>query len=207
MKKMIALLLTATMLRGLTGTALAYDEEITWQGVPWGSSADDTIKILNEKGFLNPEWAEYANQILMPGMGSYIKEREEINAEMSGENGAALSLLRIDRGNQFLADVVKIAGYSVNRLEFTFVINGTKSRLVNVGIDLEYVNAAEAIADLQQKLTSVYGNGKHAEVLHGVIATDCWIGADNSMILLYTSENNGNFTLDYGTLNAEKMFL
>ena len=204
MKKIFALILTA-MLLGLTGTALAYDKKITFQEIPWGSSVEDTIKILNDKGFFNPEWAEYVNQILMSECGSYIKEREEINAEMSGENSKVLTLLQIDHGNQFLADDKKIAGYPVERLEFTFVVNGAESQLVNVGIDLEYKNAAETIADLQQKLTSVYGNSIHADVLHGIIATDCWMGTDNSIILLYISENGANFTLDYGTLNAEKM--
>ena len=205
MKKIIALFLAAMMMLGMAGTALAYDEQITFQEIPWGSSVEETIKLLNEKGFLDPEWAEYVNQVLIPESGYYIKKREEINAEMSGDNGKVLTLLQIDRGNLFLAEDKRIAGYPVERLEFTFVVNGAESQLVDVGIDLKYENAAEAIADLQQKLTSVYGNSKHADVFYGTIATDCWIGADNSIILLYSSENGSVFTLDYGTLNAERM--
>ncbi len=205
MRKIFALFLVTVLALGLMGTALAYEEEITFQGIHWGSSIEDTVKILNEKEYLNPEWAEYVTLVLAPGCGSYIKEREQINAEMSGEHNDVLSLLQLDHGNQMLAEDKKIAGYPVKRLEFTFIVNGTESQLVDVGIDLEYENAAETIADLQQKLTSVYGSSVHAEVLHGIIATDCWTGAGNSMILLSVSENGGNFTLDYGTLNAVKL--
>ena len=205
MKKIFALLLVIVLSLGLMGTTLAYDGEITFQGIQWGSSIEDTVKILNEKGFLNPEWAEYVTAVLMPECGSYIKAREQINAEMSGEHEEVLSLLQLDHGNLMLAEDKKIAGYPVKRLEFTFIVNGTESQLVDVGIDLEYENAAETIADLQQKLTSVYGSSVHAEVLHGIIATDCWIGADNSIILLSISESGGYFTLDYGTLDTVNM--
>lgn len=42
MKKMLAVLMVLVMVMGLLGTALAYDEEITFQGISWGSSFEET---------------------------------------------------------------------------------------------------------------------------------------------------------------------
>ncbi len=199
------LLLAALLLAGPMSAALAYDGAVTFQGIPWGSSVEEAIQILNEKGFLDPEWGEYAAQVLVPEYGTYIKAREEINAELSSEHGEALVTLQLDRANLLLAEDSRIAGYPVHRLELTFVRGGEETRLVGVGIDLAYESAAEAAADLRQKLTGVYGDSVHAEVLRGIIATDCWLGTGNSIILLYVSESGEAFTLDYGTLDAEAM--
>ncbi len=45
MKKITALLLTAVLLCSAF-TALTYEEEITFQGIPWGSSSEDVLRVM-----------------------------------------------------------------------------------------------------------------------------------------------------------------
>ena len=66
------------MLIGLTGTALAYDEEITFQGISWGSSFEETVEVLKEKGFINEEYSDYIREVFYEQMGKYLKSFKEM---------------------------------------------------------------------------------------------------------------------------------
>lgn len=201
MKKFFAVLLTLMLLAGLTGSALAYDGEITFQGIAWGSSFEDVMNGLNEKGFIDPDAPGSLQDQLSAGYGQYLVPDPDFTCNTSSEHDEVLASASLQRGWN-LADGAKIAGYDVKEFLLTFVDHGGNTQLALVDIRLDYVNPKEAATDLARKLTAVYGDPVFANF--SVLETTCWQGADQTVVYIFCLDGE-LMQLCYGTLNAENM--
>ena len=191
MKKMMALLLASMMLMGLAGTALAYDEEITWQGIPWGSSVDDVKSLLIENGFVIDETEiklyDGYNQIFpMDANGG------EIGFETIDPTMPYAVTISLDQPN------IRVSGYEVKRICFIFATTGEDSQLITIGIAF---SEQGIFKELQNKFASAYGKGKTNKGVFGNEFTTV-IGANNTAVSLLKSSISFNETLLYGKLDG-----
>ena len=191
MKKMMALLLAAMMLLGMIGTALAYDEEITWQGIPWGSSVDDVKSLLIEKGFVNDETEikldNGYNQIFpMDANGG------EIGFETIDSTMPYAVTISLDQPN------ITVSGYEVMRICFIFAKTGEDSQLITIGIAFSEKGIYK---ELQKKFASAYGKGKTKKGVFGTEFTTV-IGDNNTAVSLLKASISFNETLLYGKLDG-----
>lgn len=162
MKKMMALLLAAMMVLGLTGTALAYDEEITWQGIPWGSNVEEVIRFLMENNFIESEpnvssgyFAECFTFLTEKGIEAIPGKDYDTDYW-----NACASL-------EITPEEYKIGGYDIEDITFNFAANGDSESLISVVVRNRAWDDA-ARKDLTNKINRVYGNN--------------WIGANNTAI-------------------------
>ena len=136
MKKIIALLLAATMLLGMI-TAFAEDEakEITWQDIPWGSSFDGVHQIMTDKGIYNPSsttvmQGKHANSIMSGLAGAFLLENGDIEEEWYSDKYIKSEIRHL----VYFAPEVVAGGYNVKTLIFTFSPDDKLMTIV-VGID------------------------------------------------------------------------
>ena len=157
MKKIIALLLAATMLLGMI-TAFAEDEakEITWQDIPWGSSFDGVHQIMTDKGIYNPSsttvmQGKHANSIMSGLAGAFLLENGDIEEEWYSDKYIKSEIRHL----VYFAPEVVAGGYNVKTLIFTFSPDDKLMTIV-VGIDTNDFWSGPA-EDLSTKLKTVYG--------------------------------------------------
>lgn len=192
MKKMLTLLLVAILLLSMASTALAYDEEITWQGIPWGCSVGEVKYLLLDKGIVTDE-SEMSlengyNQIfLMDADGS------EIGFDLIDPTDPYVATITIDRP-QFT-----VSGYAVERICFIFAkADENNTQLLTVGIAFSENGIYK---DLQKTFTSVYGKAKTGKNFFGneFITVE---GANNTSVTLFKTSTTFNETLLYGKLDG-----
>ncbi len=175
MKKMLCLVFSLMML--LTGSALAEEEkEITFQGVPWGSSVVDSYKILFEKGLFSKAYDAYSrNKIikldpkwLQVDHGRTVRyltaEDGVVIAYASEDYKQALAHLGTNHQSGYSANGIggkgvdaKIAGYQVKQFDLWYAYHGNNTELVSVVLMLIVDDVDEAYSDLTAKLTTLYG--------------------------------------------------
>ena len=206
MKKGIALLLTMMLVIGLMSAALAYDDEITFQGIPWGSEHAEVVKQLIEKGFI-PEDVdediyslrkEDGNCLLLWKQGGHATKRTANNWEPYEDYGEWLSCV------YYQNPLKKVGGYEMGDLSLSYCVDGEKARLVCVGFKAVADNPDEAYQDLLKKLNKVYGKGKEFNDRTYEITT--WSGAENTAVLL-EHYIPGDVYIYYGTLRSEDWFI
>ena len=193
------------MVLGLSGTALAYDGEITFQGIPWGSSFDDSFKIMESNGFTTDEYGvtlEWLKNNGYPrsGSGSFLVPEESRNY-MTGNVSQytdVLSCFQFEMGT--LAEDKKIAGYDISQIEFSFVSLGDDTKLITAAVRLKWENQERAFDDLHDKLSSVYGEAEHKQDNNGIVNNYVWKGENNSIVLLDFGQQF--LQLYYGTADA-----
>lgn len=198
MKKWIAMLLATVLLLNM-GCALAdVDTEITFQDIPWGSSKEDVYHIVLEKGLAQTE-DEYIYE--SDDGGTYLSYNTQYNTHYWESNQSDL-LNRLDASWNFNKEK-KIAGYNLDRLNFSFITEKDETHLIYVEVMLDWKsNAEEAYADLQQKLTTVYGEGFHQADTNGILNYYLWKGSDNTAVML--SYNQYSLHLYYGMLDVDE---
>jgi len=186
MKKLIALLLNVAMLIGMMSAALAYDEEITWQGLPWESSAEEVVQFLLDNEIISAEsefrlfdsGIEYFSFITNKGKESKFKKdytREEwLNATI---------------GSYIDPESMQIGGYNVRQVFFHFVRDGESEKLISIVIQFDSNSFDKK--DMKNKINSVYGKK--------------WIGANNTAVLLVEQGIWGYNYLIYSRTDAAKM--
>ncbi len=177
MKRIAALLMTAVLLCSAF-TALAYEEEITFQGIPWGSSSEDVLRVmidrLLQRESITPFIEEYGSE---EAVRELLKAQILENSSIPDFKEYALFFSDYQDGYRFdgqLGDkkpfvtlaipLLEIAGYPGGAL-FYFVYgvdeNGacikSETHLASVQLYLEAANLNEASEDLENKLTQVYG--------------------------------------------------
>lgn len=202
MKKIISLLLLVILLLSLSLPALAYDEEITWLGIPWGSSPEEALPILAEKGVIKEEILQYRKlnnsncSFLFPGE----KEWDGPFAPKSFDTKACNWLLT-------KSDILsQIAGYDVNYISLNYSDDGEQQNLLTIGIDFDTTQQKEAFEDLSQKLTKVYGecestvNNPLPAINH---RTNIWYGKNNTVVCLIYKYSLT--TLFYSVTNAKEI--
>ena len=155
MKKIIALLLAAVMLLGITAAfAEGEAKEIIWQEIPWGSAKQEVLQAMIEGNWIQSEgdtiFAEYAtSEWAWP---SFLTEKgavcDWVNMDIVNSlRNQGVNTLSTDRKLKFDA---KIAGYNVRQIACTFAPDGA---LRTVGVLLDGADED----DLIRKLETVYG--------------------------------------------------
>ena len=211
MKKIIVVFMAAMMLLGLAGTALAYDAEITFQGIPWGSSYEEAGHILFDSEFF----------IIEEEIALQMDEKEFLQNVMYMSRCTPCYLIekkgaiRVDSSSDFkqvgyecnvynpFGQLKSIGGYSFTPIMY-FAGNGENEALIAVSLSAGSDKAM--FDDLEKKLTSVYGDRKtgKAETLTGSKATYyAWLGSNNTCIWLFNDLSR--IRLVYGTLDAESI--
>lgn len=192
MKKMLALLFVAMLLLSMASTALAYDDEITWQGIPWGSSVGEVKYLLLDKGIVTDE-SEMSldngyNQIfLMNADGS------EIGFDLIDPTDPYVATVTIDKPQ------LTVSGYAVERICFIFAkADENNTRLLTVGIAFSENGIYK---DLKKTFTSVYGKAKTGKNSFGneFITVE---GTNNTSVTLFKTSTTFNETLLYGKLDG-----
>ncbi len=215
MRRILSVLLAVVLVIGLANTAFAYDEEITFQDIPWGSSIEDTIKIMVEKGFIQEETIQAIGgpdnvinyMYVSDGEADYLykKGKDIIFGNESDDQVRAMGSCIFD--NPLSSGLAKkIAGYNVNNIEFYFAKNDTGSGLISARIDLVFdrKETKEVFDDLTQKLTTVYGKpqkGKRSMLSGTKAPYYAWKGKNDTCVWLF-ADSLGGVLLTYGTLNA-----
>ena len=123
MKKYLAFFLALALIT-VSGAALAYDDEITWQGLPWGSSADEVVQFLMEKGFIETE--PNINSGFFPECYTFLtdKGKEAIpGRDYDKEYWDACASISI------YSDSFQVGGYEVEDISFNFASDGEKENV------------------------------------------------------------------------------
>ena len=147
MKRVLAFLFAFLML-----TACAYADEaaeITYQGIPWGSSVETVKKWAKDQGFKIV--AEYT---ISP---SYLDaEGKFTQGIMTTTSDTGCKSVTAQQNSAF-----QVAGYDVSYLNFCFDTVDGKPALatVHVTIDPKY-DKEQTLDDLEQKLIQVYGENE-----------------------------------------------
>ena len=198
MKKWIAMLLATALVLNV-GCALAdVDTEITFQDIPWESSMEDVYHTVLEKelaeAYIEDVYDSYND-------GAYLRYNTQYNTHY-WESSQSDLLSRLDASWNFNKEK-KIAGYNLDRLNFSFITENDETHLIYVEVMLDWKsNKEEAYADLQKKLTTVYGEGFHQADTNGILNYYLWKGADNTAVML--SYNQSSLHLYYGMLDVEE---
>ncbi len=209
MKKMLCLVLSLML---LSCAALAEEEkEITFQGVPWGSSIEEMGQIWIDNGFLN-EWKELEHSHLCRTPMEYLTQEDGIDVAYTDENLAAVGGRQWMEPN-WLVKGTQIAGYDIKEIQTFWACNDNNSALLAVKVILKVDDKAAAYDDLTAKLTTVYGECENVEKYTFV---NGWIGANNTAVLLtandgtscsemLTERDKEKVALIYGTLDAQEI--
>ncbi len=174
MKKSFAVILAALLLLTMS-TASAYDGEITFQQIPWGSSIEEVETQLQS--------------IYGANLTSYAKEAAKlstspINLFAMDDDHTITGFVLIDAYLVNSAMTAKVGGYDTGLLIYVFALPvdnpaPDKDELTCVLISLNAPNVDEAIADLTAKLTQKYGEA-------GTLSSGepCWYGENDTAIIL-----------------------
>ena len=189
MKKRMSFLLVVAMVIGLMSSVLAYDDEIVFHSIPWGSSVEEVKALFQNENMKKSVYAEdhFETEILQDDGNTAFY----IDSYDYARTGSML----------FYSECpFTIAGYDVKGIvcDFMFESDGTdwnrnKPHLRQIGISLKDYN----IDDLLQKLTSVYGEPKQLEDDY------LWVGENNTAVCLTANY----YCLYYGKTDAIDMIL
>ena len=172
--------------------------KITFQDIPWESSKEDVYHIMLEKGLAQTEDKyiyEYNSD------GAYLRYNTQYNTHYWESKQSDL-LSQLDASGHFNEEK-KIAGYNLERLNFSFITENNETHLIYIEVELNWKsNKEEAYADLQKKLTTVYGEGFHQADTNGILNYYLWKGTDNTAVML--SYNQSSLHLYYGMLDVEE---
>ena len=213
MRKAIAIFLILALLAGMMGCAAAYDGEIVFQEIPWGTDREEALSLLLGKGYIPDEYMEMigadelAAYFVYEQGGSYLgKNRSGIS--LHSENDVQRVLYTLLFRNPFDNVLVKkIAGYSVDEINLCFADNRTESALIAVYLQIQSMENYEVFFDdLKEKLVKVYGKaetGKATGVTGKNITFCAWEGDQDTCVWLFA--DMGVVQLVYGTLNARNI--
>lgn len=169
MKKLVAVVLVLAM---MCGVALA--DEILFRGNQWGSKYSD---VTSEMRYVRRWYDDEIHMIDWMNFDSdYSKE----------PNGFDVTGYTDDED-------FKVAGYNVNGISFLFLysINGVEvikdiqdSELFGAQYSLQIMDREIAYADLKEKLSGLYGDGKEGKNEYGNITFATWTGDNDTAVKL-----------------------
>ena len=179
MKKALAFLLTVILILGV-GNSFAYDQEITFQGIAWGSTQEEWAASLEEI---------YGDKLKgVEGLGTtHFVDFKTKNKKL------ASSLTQIDTSASVARISDTIGGYDVEGIYFYSVFaegdesrNSSSTLLYQVTASLLVNNPKKAEKDLLDKLSVLYG--KKSQVIKNVgdfkLSLHYWLGEDNTFVLM-----------------------
>lgn len=174
MKKAFALFLSILLLLAVS-TASAYDGEFTFQQIPWGSSISEVEAQL--KTIYGSDLTVFTKPRKVPANGIILYVDENNTLQSSAQIWDYVATATISG---------KIAGYRPSMLVFMFAVPAEKDledpdngELFCAGYMLQAPNRDEAFADLQNKLTQLYGEPNDVS---GNLAF--WAGTNDTLIHL-----------------------
>jgi len=211
-KKLLALLLTmlvAFPLLAFADDAPTEAQVITFQGIPWGSSFEDTVAGLVSAGVI----ADSSSALLFEEDVYFyvLNESGEMHQVHQGEsdffqnNFAPQAMKYCYIGPYDVLPTFTMGGYKVNSLYFYFAFDGRNTKLLSVlVITLPSDNLPDMTLDLAQKLDSVYGPGRLTREVKNKLRSELTYTRrceDNSAVYMY---NLGDVAFDfmYGTTLA-----
>lgn len=180
MRKGIIIFVVISLVAGMFGSAFAFDEKITFHGIPWGSNSVIVEEYL--KSLFDEETS--ASYLLSDG----VTESHPFTL-----NGNELGLA----SGAVMAQVAwcnihsTIGGYSIDNAVFEFylpeeaAVGQNNERLMKVGVFIHPDNTDEAEADLINKLNKKYGEGS---TFMG--AFHYWTGADSTFVM-FSNQHTG----------------
>ena len=203
MKKLIVLALVLLLCIGCT--VADEEKEITFQGIPWGSSIETVTEwvIQQEEYSLSYDTAEkYLDRYLpMSHNGGYSnmvlsESGKPIDYAEEDAYKKALGCSWTYGGARGELKGYRFAGYDLKLFAYDYSCDGEITGLLSVGVVLEYPNGNDAaFEDLQQKLRAVYGAGDIDDE-----KTYLKLGANNTAVLL---RRKNTPMLIYGVTNAK----
>lgn len=214
MKKVLALLLAVLMLASIgcawaEGTAVE-PAEITFQGIPWGSTYEDTVTHLVACGVIKDESVIVLHETewfyVLNEQGEMVQVTKEIFPDTY--NPIVLMSCNISASYNELNSEFKMGGYAVNKLDFFFINDGTTTQLVSVlALPLPSDTFSDMCLDLVDKLDTVYGKGELTQTRTtpgNYRYSYINIGGECSAVYIY---NNKDLVFDfmYGTTDALHM--
>ena len=195
MKRVLVLVLCLLLLLSISN-AFAYDQEITFQGIPWGSTPEEWSTILKNS------YGDKINEISGGGSFYFYKCNFENNKmDFCDDIETSFGAAKIND---------TIGGYDISNIAFYSIFadntlkNYDESFLYLVRVSLATNNAKKAERDLFAKLTTLYGKSSQkikVEVYYfDELTLHCWLGTDDTYVLMGQSnpESNTYITLWYG---------
>lgn len=197
MKKMMALLLAVLLMIGLAGSSLAYDDEITFQGIPWGQDRNEVEKYLLENDIYNSSLGE----IPMPtsSMSSVLVKDKKLKVKYESLDAKDKEIFGRD-----IIVLKSIGGYENCEGVLTYVLDGEVWKLYLVSVRFELNNPEDAYNDLCEKLNTVYG--ERGKSKNGKMEYSYWLGANDTAVVLIRPTNGYVLDLCYTTITAKDMF-
>lgn len=202
MKKWIALLLTVAMLIGMMSAALAYDDEITFQGIPWGITLKDYDAVLRDNKI-----AFCSFGVTMSSTKGWILAENDNKIAFNRKNAGESPIFGFDSGSI----QTEIGGYNSGGVQVHCIFDGGSWKVHAISVKFNVNNEEEAYNDLVQKLESVYGEKTMGE--DAGYEYCFWCGANNTCLVLtsptwmpITQNEFPYVTLYYGTTGAEELF-
>ena len=206
LKKTFALLLLIVLITHCFASLAEHTEAITFQGIPWESSVEETLSILQEKKLITKE---YASTLALENEGDIILETGKISGKPYAYDGRIKREYRthITIDGKYYQDT--IAGYQVKFLTFTFALNKGETQLLCVDVGLKYNDTQRFIKEISAKLIKVYGEGEVYDntSTFAIDQTYLWYGENDTAILIEYFKALGSskyeaFHFCYGILNA-----
>lgn len=210
MKKLLALILLLTMIAPISFADT--DGQIMFHNIPWGIGIDKLAYNLKQRNIDVPSGKIKANAN-MAIWTYYFRNSYEYDIEATGH--------KIQLSYWGNTDAVKIAGYPVQEMELyahyditNDVLNldaaNSKYYMATVWFDISDEMAVGVYADLANKLTALYGNGKEAttNIIDTTYTYTVWNGANNTAVCLYKSISESSdyqfVHLMYGKTDCEQ---
>ena len=205
MKRLLAILLCAMILLSISDS-FAYDQEITFQDIPWGATRAEWTEAL--KGI----YGDNLIKISMISTTYYLEfkmKKKELISNLTNQE------VPID-----IATITdKIGGYDVENLYFYSIIaDGTKkgsdtgTLLYQVQACLLVNDAKKAEKDLLDKLSTLYG--KNSKTIKNVgdfkLTFRYWLGANDTYVLMGKGaqiDGRDTIALMYGKMIDPKAFI
>ena len=204
MKKLIIIVLVMSMLHGTLAIADT-EEEILFNGIPWGIDGRELLEKMSEKGFI----AQQADETSLPIWTYDFRNDWQYNIDNAGYY---IGYYYWDEHK------TKIGGYDISNIllyAYYDIVDGKLDKSIGhyykaeISFQLDNELVFIAYSDLKRKLSNLYGDG--TEATSHLIDTDynytVWKGSNNTAVCLYASnsKNSNSLNIMYGITNCEEV--
>lgn len=172
MKRILSMFLAVIALLGLHGSAFAYDQEITFQGIPWYSSVEEVRAKLDELyGKYDTQQSEGSRAFILGSDGSAFSDWYPYEKQ-------AVSLI------VQLKDV-EMLSYPLDCIRFVFATDGEESKLITIVLqpkapDLSGKAFDKMVATFVDEITGKYGEPDKNNSSQFILC-----GGENTAIYMY----------------------
>ena len=186
MKKIFVLLFVIVLVFGVD-SSFAYDDEILFQNIPWGSSqteVQDTEKVLYKDGKFILEYFYYGfdDRDCFDDDGKTVTRKLlYFDYLLFSDLDQRVNIAGYDARVHFVFSAVCEPGSEIDFDNIDFAtLNSLQKQLIEVYFSMNPPNKKEAQEDLANKLTAIYGKSEKNETGYGLL----WKGNNNTEIEL-----------------------